>query len=162
MRVTPREESQLADQSLWPAGDYPFRVLNEADMYGRVSSTRDSISREKGNEMIVLVLEIRNSRGNFKIIEDYLLDGMAFKLRHAADACGLLDKYNSGLLPAKDFIGKTGKLTLRIKKDKDGRYDDKNEVADYIKTSVDMNAPLSQATPQKAPVTSLDDSEIPF
>ena len=53
------------------------------------------------------------------------------RLRHAAAACGLLDKYLNGILSDDDFVGRRGKLKLTIEKGTKG-YPDKNVVADYV------------------------------
>jgi hypothetical protein len=69
------------------------------------------------------------------VIPDYLVEKRAEKLKHAAAACGLLDKYETGSLPASDFRGKRGRLKLAVEKGKNG-YADRNVVADYLVTTL--------------------------
>jgi hypothetical protein len=75
---------------------------------------------------------VYEQNGNYRFIRDYLLESMAFKLRHAAEACGLLDKYESGQLMASDFEGKEFRVKVAIKKDKTGQYSDQNSIKDYV------------------------------
>ena len=65
------------------------------------------------------------------MITDYLVEKRIEKLRNAARACGLLDRYEAGTLTDTDFRGKRGNLKLGIEKGKKG-YPDKNVVIDYV------------------------------
>jgi len=121
MRFTPKTEKEIAESNLLPEGEYPFEI----------SSGADKISKS-GNEMIELWVRVYKPDGSFNQVADYLLESIAYKLRHAAEACGLLDKYEAGTILGTDFIGKTGMLKLGITKDKNGQYPDKNGIKDYI------------------------------
>lgn len=125
MQFKPKSEKEISEENLLPAGEYDFEVTAAVD-------TKSA----SGNEMIKLQLNVFDESGNPRVIFDYLLESMAFKLRHAADACGVIDKYESGQFVADDFMGKTGRLKLAIQKDKTGDYPDKNTVRDYIKREV--------------------------
>lgn len=122
MQFTPKTEKEIAEEGLIQPGTYDFEVM----------FATDDISG-KGNEMIILGLNVFDDSGRARSIKDYLLESMAYKLRHAADACDLISQYESGNLVASDFVGKTGKLKIVIQKDKAGQYPDKNSVQDYIK-----------------------------
>ena len=125
MNVTPRTEKEIAELNLIPPGVYDFEILDGMDKVSKA-----------GSEMIELKLKVWDGNGAERIIFDYLLDAMAFKLRHAAELCGLIDQYNAGRLNGHSFKGKTGKLKLGIQKDKNGVYADKNVVADYVTQKV--------------------------
>jgi hypothetical protein len=58
-----------------------------------------------------------NGNGQGRTITDYLLAETQEKLRHAADACELLDRYNTDSLSGSEFRGarRTGKRPNRIK-----------------------------------------------
>lgn len=147
MNFTPitAEEAEKAKKtgSLWEAGDYGFDVQDALEKTSKA-----------GNDMIELVLNVYNEHGDVKQVRDYLLESIAWKIRSAAQACGLSTEYDSGHLTAMDFVGKSGKLQLKIQKSKDPQYGDKNVVADYYM------AVSGAVTPAKKPVE-LDD-EIPF
>jgi hypothetical protein len=66
------------------------------------------------------------------VITDSLVEKRGDKLRHAAEACGLLKGYEAGSLSDADFRNKRGKLKLGIEKDKTKTYPDKNVVIDYV------------------------------
>ncbi len=157
MKFQPKTEKEIEEMNLWPAGEYAFEILAEATLGSNHYMTCDKISKS-GNEMIQLVVKVFSADSGFRIIIDYLLESMPFKLRHAAHACNLLPQYQDGLLEANDFIGKQGYLKLKIDKDKTGQYADKNAIADYVP---DDNAPpLPKAKKEK--VEDFISDEIPF
>lgn len=157
MRFSPKTEQEVAEAGLWPAGEVDFEIL-EAE---------DTVSKS-GNDMVKLKIKVFNEVGDSRIIFDYLLEAVAYKLRHCAEACDLLANYNEGCLDASDFIGKTGRLKLRITPAKDG-YAAKNDIADYIvpRDQPEHVTPLrSSRTPAAAAIAAkfqatLDD-DVPF
>lgn len=148
MKFQPKSAKEIAESGLLPEGEYPFEISGGTD---KVSKT--------GNEMIELVVRIYKPDGSFSIVYDYLLESMAYKLRHAAEACGLLHEYESGILLGENFIGKTGTLKLKIQKDKNGVYADKNTISDYIVLKEgETPAPL----PEKKAGDDFKGDEIPW
>ncbi len=142
MQYEPKTKEQMAHEQeerlknlVWPDGVYDFRVISETSFGNRVVSTCDTTS-SKGAEMIVLVLELMNAEGNRKVIVDYLVAAIPEKLYSVSVACGL--NYKSGQLFASDFLGKSGKVQIKItkgtpdKRDSSKNYPDKNEVVTYI------------------------------
>lgn len=124
MRITPKTENEISQSNLLPEGVYHFEVTNASD---KVSKS--------GNDMIELKLRIALQDGSQRVLTDYLLDAMSFKLRHFCVCAGLLEKYNAGQLLAYDCIGKTGMVHIIVQKGKEkpdgGFYPDKNSVRDY-------------------------------
>ena len=131
MKFTPKTQQQLDEELLWPAGTYSYEIINAED---RIS--------KQGNEMIFLKLQIFNDEGSHTFVDDYLLEAMGHKLRNAARACGLFDKYEIGHLEAFDFLNKTGKVIIKIDKSKDPAYSDKNKVAKYVEPDAGATAEL--------------------
>lgn len=149
MKFTPKSEREIAEANLLPEGVYDFEVTEAED---RVS--------QSGNEMIFLRLRCFSEDGRNRLVDDYLLEKIEYKLRHAAEAMGLLDKYESGYLAAEDFLGRGGKVKIIIQKDKAGQYADKNAVRDYV-TEGDIPAHVASKANGQAPQDDLSD-EIPF
>jgi hypothetical protein len=144
---TPKSEQELSNT--WPKGEYAFEIISAED--------KISIS---GNEMIALELWIFNAEGKQRKVKDYLMEKLAYKLKHCAEACGL--DYNSGRLEADDFIGKTGTCKVQVQKDPNGLYGDKNVIADYVVTGEAL-VKVVKNTVKNAPKDELDDSDsIPF
>jgi hypothetical protein len=125
MNFKPHTEQELAEMKLWKTGVYDFEITDAVE----------KASKTAGNPMIELRLKVFRPDGSARIISDYLLEKRADKLRHAAEACGLLDKYKSGSLSNNDFQQKRGKLKLGIERDKTKTYADKNIVLDYISSA---------------------------
>lgn len=149
MRTTPKTEKELAEAGIWPAGTYDFEVL----------TAEDTISR-KGSDMIKLKVKIFNDAGESQTLFDYILDAMPAKLRHAAEAFGLLEEYEAGGFEAIDCEGKTGKC--KIKTDKSEGYPDKNGIADYI--TIVTTGSVEKKTARAAKVRGGGDlnDDIPF
>jgi hypothetical protein len=159
MRFTPKSEDEIAAENLWPAGEYGFEILQQVTFGTKTFTTEETVSQKSGAEMLRLVVKVYNNEGHFQTVIDYLMDAMPGKLRHACEACGLLDKYNSGLVTANDFIGKQGFLKLKIEKDKSGQYPDKNSIHDYV--SPGEVAASAAGSPPPGHPANFDDS-IPF
>lgn len=151
MRVTPKTDKQIAEENLWPIDtEYSFEV---AEAFDKISKS--------GNEMIELKVKVFNDDGGFRIFNDYLLDSLAFKIKHFSEATGNFDKYQSGTIAAADCIGKSGRLKLKIQKDKNGVYADKNVIGDYVVEKDDASGEVNVAhvAQQSNPIK---DDTIPF
>jgi len=121
MNFKPLTKEDVIASQLFPKGRYSFEIVDGCDKESRA-----------GNAMIELEVKVTDAKGSSRIVKDYLLEQWPVKLRHAAEACGLVDQYDSGELVGADFIGKTGKLKLNIEKDKHKKFPDKNAVVDYV------------------------------
>lgn len=148
MSYTPKTEDQLAKEGLLSDSEYDFEVADTSDKPSK-----------KGNDMYTLKLNVFNTDGEAKTVYDYIALGNNFgerKLRHAADACGLLEIYGTGNLKPSDFMGKTGKVLIKIQ---EGNVDfpmPKNVVVDYVK----RGEPETMAT--GALPSEVVDDDIPF
>lgn len=125
MRFTPKTEEECTKFTLLPAGIYDFEV----------TAARNKISNA-GNDMIEIELKVFHDDGS-ATVKDYLMEAVAYKMRHFCAAAGLMAQYDSGELDDIDCIGATGKVKLEISKCKqkpnsDECYPDKNGVKDYI------------------------------
>lgn len=150
MKFAPKSEEELLVSGLYPDGIYDYEIL-----------TAEERTSKKGNDMIKLEVRVFNHEaGNAITVDDYLVDvpSMEFKIRHAAESCGLLDQYSTGFIQASDFVGRCGKLRLGQQegalKDEGTRYRSRNVVEDYIK-------PSGREVSKEKTERELDDS-IPF
>lgn len=150
MKFQPKSEAETKQESanLWDPGFYDFEVMTGTDK-----------TSKSGNEMIELKVKVFNNEGEEKIVFDYLLESMAWKLRHAAEACGLIAKYEKGELVGGDFEGCTGKLKLKIDRNKDHNYPDKNAVADYLEST--KASVVAKAKPKESRQDALNDDLPP-
>ena len=153
MRFQPKTEAEIAAAGLWPVGEYDFEVKDASE---ETSSS--------GNDMIKLQLNVFNASGDKITVFDYLVhtEKSAYKVRHFAEATGMLPQYQRGDLEAIDCVYKTGRCKLAITKDKTGQYPDKNSVSDYVKAVVAASLPAPRR-PAMANAGPRDiDDEIPF
>ena len=151
MRFKPQSEQEIQAMSLIEAGTYPFEVLEAEDTKSK-----------SGNEMIKVKLKLWDNAGRERVVFDYLLEAMSYKLRHFCEATSLLDKYETGDLQASSLIGRGGKLELetelgKAKPDGSGNYPDKNRVADYVKSDGAVSKPVA-----KAGEPDFIDDDLPF
>jgi hypothetical protein len=147
MKYTPKTEAQLAEESLLPNGTYDFEIIETSDRPSK-----------KGNDMFSLKLSVFDIDGNQRIIFDYIAMGNFFgerKLRHAANACGLLEIYNSGNLKADDFLNTSGKILLKQQKGTPDFPLPKNVVVDYLQRE---NGDVAVTKP----IREIIDDDIPF
>lgn len=162
MRITPITSEEANEQSVgepWPSGEYDFMV-NEAT---------ETIS-QAGNEQIKLVLHVFNRQGQQRIVFDYLSSASKsqWKVRHFAEAVGMVRQYETGDMPVLDMLSRPGRLKLRVKP-AEGQYSAQNAVNDYIpQTSSSAikvpSLPMDTKTPARAGgggSRDIDD-EIPF
>lgn len=134
MKFTPKSEKEIAEMNLLSKGEYSFQV----------ASCEETVSK-KGAPMLVLTLYLYDhALQPCGRVRDYLLEAMPHKLRHAAYACGLGEKYESGNLDASDFNGRNGSAKIGIEQDKTGQYPDKNVVLDYVRTQQDGSPKLQE------------------
>jgi hypothetical protein len=146
VKLTPKTEEQIKLERLLPIGDYPFQVV----------SAEDKISK-KGKEMIALELSVFAPDGTSRKVRDWLLDAMAFKMRHYCYAVGLGPAYESGDLTAEMCVGRSGTVTLKIE-EQEG-YEPKNAVKDYVPAEGEQKAAARQVV--KAPVNAASDANEP-
>ena len=122
MNFQPKTEKECAPPLL-PAGVYAFEIITAVDKISK-----------NNNEMIELKVRLFSPEDGeaCRVIFDYLMASLAYKLRHCAYAVGVGPKYESGTLTAEDFNMCSGKCLVGIQKDKEGQYPDKNIIKDYL------------------------------
>ena len=148
-KFTPRTDAELEQEEkkreealLLPEGDYDFELIEAKE---RISS--------KGNPMIEARLKVFHG-DSVRFVTDYLMEAMAFKLRHFAESVGRLEEYNSGEFDATNLVGASGVVKIKIEPAK-GQFSAKNSVKDY--------AVRGGSARVQSPVDSeVDQSEIPF
>jgi hypothetical protein len=148
MNFAPKSEKELKDALVIPEGEYDYEVIDAEEK-----------TSKKGNEMIEITLKVFHG-DSFRTITDYLMEAMAFKLRHFCEAGGIIKLYDNGTLTASDCIGCSGKLKLTIEKDTSGKYSDKNTVKDYIVTGEVTEKKVTPKAEKSA--DPVDDDDIQF
>jgi len=118
MRFTPKTQEEIDFENLLPKGEYDFEVVK----------AEDAVSK-KGNEMIKVNLKVFHGEG-FQFVTDYLMEAMAYKLRHFFETVGMIDAYNAGSVQSADLVGACGKVRIDIEP-ASGEYAAKNTVKDY-------------------------------
>lgn len=146
MQFHPKTEKEIAEQGLWPKGEYDFEVVKSDPA---VSGPK---SKKPGVEFIKLNVRIFNQDGAFKFVNAILHPSVDAQLRHFCVAGNLLKKYETGTLSAEDCVGVSGRLKLRVK-DAEGPFPAKNEVSDYVVKAVSESPAVSDAG---------NDDDVPF
>src|SRR5271154_4291917 len=107
---TPKTEDEIAKENLIPDGVYPFEVINATQKTSKA-----------GNPMIHLEHRVFVEDRTF-LLDDYLLEKIAYKLRHFCAQTGLLPMYQQGHFAAEDCLGKGGWVKIGTKVDKSGKF----------------------------------------
>ena len=139
MQFQSKTEKQIQEESLIPAGEYDFTVREAVEKKSKA-----------GNDMIQVDMDIFVD-GKERPLKDYLMESMAFKLRHFCFSIGLGCKYEAGTLSAVDCQGKSGKVKIIQKAN--GDYGLQNSVKDYVVFEAGSEpAPAPVARAQKSVV----------
>lgn len=155
MKFQPQSEEDIAESNLISPGDYPFEVTKATDK-----------TSKNGNDMVELQINVTDNEDRTRGVFDYLvsIESMAYKIRHFAEAVGMLGNYEQGEMKADDMVGCAGKCRIAIQPAKDG-YAAKNVVKDYLKRESAVvsakNIDSKKAVVKKAIDDDFDDS-IPF
>lgn len=148
MQFTPKTEEQVS--RLLAEGLYQYEVIKAVEKVSK-----------NGNPMIELLLKIFDDEsGRTSLVTDYLMvhPDMEHKIRHFCYSNDLVSNYEKGRLDDVMCVGQVGKCRIRIRKDKEGKYPDKNVIADYV-----MNEETAQHIYNKAVHgQTMSDDEIPF
>jgi hypothetical protein len=150
MKFAPKTEEEIASELIMPAGTYDFEVVEAEEKLSK-----------GGNDMIVVELKVFNKDGGFRKVTDYLLEKLAYKLRHFCCTTGLIQSYNAGSLSAAKCIGRGGKVIIQVepeRKSDDGSktYPAKNSVKDYLDEEPKFEDDLDMRSPRD------EDIDIPF
>lgn len=149
MKFTPKTNEEIQRESLMPDGSYDFTVARAEDTHSKA-----------GNEMLKVNLCIYSEKGSQYYVYDYLLEAMAWKLRHFAYAVGCQKQYDAGVLTASDVQGKSGTLRL-VHEDGTDQYPAKNVVKDYIYVKPGEE-PVKTVVHQSPGVSAVSADEPPF
>jgi hypothetical protein len=162
MNFPPKTEEQLKAELIMPEGEYDFECVEASDTVSKA-----------GNDMIKVTHKVFTPDGGFRLVTDYLMAKMAFKLRHFCETTGMMDRYDAGDLMARHCEGRTGRVLIQVDperkgKDKDGNdktYPPKNSVGDYAKPAGggELSGKYRKASvPPAGGAGDMSDEEIPF
>lgn len=143
MRFSPLSDSAIEEANLLPVGEYSFNIISASE---KINS--------KGNDMLVIELEVYDNNGKGRKVTDYLVEAMQFKLKHFASAVGVLRSYDAGTLSAAELGGLAGRCMIQIEPAK-GEFKAKNCVKDYIKRQVECADKTAPSTAQVAATPSV-------
>ena len=159
MRFIPKTSEELEAErpafEPWPVGEYDFEIVK----------AEDTVSKSSGREMLALNIKIFNSDGEYRFVNDYIVDNATWKLHQLARAVGLDAEYDSGNIEAYMLENKVGRAKIKIKPAQ-GDFPAGNQVGEYVSAagkpvknvSAHSTAKANGFQPQPADL----DDEIPF
>jgi hypothetical protein len=163
MRYTPYTEAQIQSMNVMEGGIYTFQVLevDTKDKFG--NPLRD----KNGIDMAKLKLLVWDKDNRERTLITYISgDGnFAYKLRHFANAIGMIEEYDNATFDIMRTIGKSGKADIVIKKGtmkQDGSnemWPDRNDVKDFVVDGNSQSPRQPTSHPDSPPMV---DSDIPF
>ena len=122
MNFKPKTDEEIQAAMLIPEGEKCFAEVKESV---------DHTSQE-GKESIKLKLAIWEDVSIRTYIFVYLTPAFMLLFKHACIALIGKEKYESGNIQAHDFEDKSCDVIIGVKKDKTGKYPDKNIIKDFI------------------------------
>lgn len=122
MKFEVLSDVQLEELKCLPAGIWDFEVIHAEER-----------ERDAGGEMTILQLLVDVKPGISHVVFCYLIPSsrFAFLIKHFWDSVGNPEKYESGDIPASEYIGKKGRMKTKVGKNKEG--DAQAQVVDFIK-----------------------------
>lgn len=149
MNFKPKSDADLSTGNLLPKGEYDFEVIGAVDKVSKAN-----------NEMIELKLLIYIDGTPARQVFDYLMESVAYKLKHFCYAVGLADKYDSGTITAFDCNNVSGRCKIGVKQDKTGQYPPNNNVTDYV--VVEGNTQSAKKVQHERAGDQLTEEDLPF
>lgn len=150
MQFKPKTDAELADEAMLPEGVYDYTI----------DKATDTTSKKTGAPMIAVELTVFSDRGDRKI-KDWLMEKMAWKLKHFAFSVGLGQAYENGDLSADALVGRSGKVRLK-KGQANGDFAARNEVKDYVVPDSETMEAKPAPTAAKLPAGTPGADEPPF
>ncbi len=150
MKFQSKTEKEILESNLIPEGVHPFETIKA------IEKTSNS-----GNEMIVVTNRIFFGESTY-LVDDYLLESVAYKLFHYCAYSGLSKQYENGTLQASDCEGKSGYCkigTQKGKKKDDGSgefWPDRSSIKDYVRQE---GLKTESVIGSKKPIA---DEDVPF
>ena len=135
MRFKPKSEQEASAMPLIPHGVYPYKVISAKDKQSK-----------KGNPMIEIKLAIYHPDGRGQFLTDYLMESVAYKLRHFCHTTGFGARYDAGEVTAQECEGREGYLRIVVEDGK-GEYGPQNRVKDYLAVDQDTSAGNDESDP---------------
>lgn len=149
MQFKPKTDAQLADEAMLPEGIYDFTI----------DKAEDTKSKKSGDPMIAVEITVFSERGDRKI-KDWLMEKMAWKLKHFAFSIGMGQAYESGDLSAEGLVGRSGKVKLK-KGSANGDFAARNEVKDYVVADTETMQAKPVANAAKLPAAAAPGADEP-
>ncbi len=148
MQFQSKTDEQIQRESLIPPGEYDFQI----------AKAEDKKSKTSGADMIAMELSVYVGDKE-RVCRDWLMESMAFKLRHFCYSVGLGAKYEAGTFTAADCEGRGGKVKIIVKDSPE--YGPQNSVKDYIVPDANASKDVQAPTPVKMKQEA-EDPSIPF
>lgn len=147
MQFAPKTDKEINEANL-----IPHKTVCDFEII-KAENTR---SKKSGAEMITLQVKVFHGEG-FRLVNDYLMEAMAAKLRHFCEAGNLMRYYEGGTLRAEHCVGICGKAKIKLVEA--GDYPAKNDIADYV---VPVKEKVLSGTPGSKTDQRPEDDDVPF
>lgn len=150
-----------------------LNIRPEAVYAFEVADAKASVSKEKQNPMIALVLSFFDEYGNRFTVKDWLVHSDSRwaekKVYDFAQATGLAAQYAAGTMSAEDCLGRSGFAMVGVEKGKpkadgSGNFPDRNNVKYYTSKPQEKKAEPTEAqrANQTTPKAEEDFDSVPF
>lgn len=139
--------------SFKPKSEKEALNLLDPGEYSFIVDYAEATTSKSGNPMIKVILFVLDKSGYEKQINDYLMEEMAYKLRHFFYSIGMGNQYEIGQIEPSKLLGKKGVAKIKIAEAKDN-FPPKNVVSDYL-----VKEPAKEDVDDK-PFE--DDASLPF
>ena len=131
-------DDEIKERNITDEGNYPFKIIEAIQKKTKGGFDKNGEQKEI-HDMLEMDFEFTDTNGMVKKQRDWIVfsEGMDWKLRHLANAIGVLNFYDNQQLESHHLKNKTGIFSLGIKEftGNNGEKKKINFVKDYVKKS---------------------------
>ena len=146
-----------------------FQLLKEGEYDAVITSSKDTISANSGNNMMDMTVTVFDNDGRSHDVRDFLVftKPMMWKVVHFANSANIFNEYQAGNLCSDIVVNKSVRVKIGIEKGKEipmeklnGKtsgscYPDRNKIESYIIKNVSV-------TGENPKDSDIKDDDIPF
>lgn len=141
-----------------------FKILAEGEASFKVQEVIETTSKKTGEEMLKIVLQITDSKGDTGLVDDYIVASGPWKLHALCKAIGHPEFYNDssdGRLNTMKLIAEKGRCKIKTDKPDNPNFKERTIIASYI--DIVKNEEKAQAAAELAAAqANFPDDSLPF
>lgn len=112
-----------------------FKLLAEGEASFKVQEVIETTSKKSGEEMLKVVLQVTDSKGDTGLVDDYILASGPWKLKnlcYAVNKPEYYDQSSDGRLNPLKLVAEKGRCVIKTDKPDNPNFNERSIVSKYI------------------------------